>query len=396
MSTDRPAPCPTGYPRAIRTPGTLSATAAPARRTARKYMHTGCATRGAGASTVTAASCGWPTWARAVSRKWIASSPAATTVGAASRVPDHTTPTAARMRRAAGRRSPSTITRSASRLPAGTSTVVRRSRRLPERYVLGDFVSGRIWHIAGDTAPTLTVTTGFDSGLSIASFAEGGDGELYVVHYGGTLHRLRQVASSGGTVATQLSATGCVDSNDPTRPAAGLVPYAPNAPFWSDSASKDRYLALPNGTSLTVTATGDIDFPNGTVLVKQFRLGGRPVETRLFMRHTDGEWAGYTYEWNAQGTDATRVAGGKAAAVGSQSWVFPSEAQCLACHTAAAGRSLGLEIAQLNGALLYPQTGRTANQLATLDAIGMFSPALGTPPAALPVIPDPFGTAHPT
>ena len=28
----------------------------------------------------------------------------------------------------------------------------------------------------------------------------------------------------------------------------------------------------------------------------------------------------------------------------AQTWVFPSEAQCLACHTAAAGRTLGLEI----------------------------------------------------
>ena len=35
------------------------------------------------------------------------------------------------------------------------------------------------------------------------------------------------------------------------------------------------------------------------------------IETRLFMRHPDGDWAGYTYEWNAQRTDATLVQGGK-------------------------------------------------------------------------------------
>ena len=117
------------------------------------------------------------------------------------------------------------------------------------------------------------------------------------------------------------------------------------------------------------------------------------METRLFMRHSDGEWAGYTYEWNAQGTDATRVVGGKTAPVGSQSWVFPGEAQCLACHTAAAGRSLGLELAQLNGSLLYPQTGRTANQIATLNAIGLFNPAVSTAPSALPALPDPSGAS---
>jgi glucose/arabinose dehydrogenase len=58
------------------------------------------------------------------------------------------------------------------------------------RYVFGDFGTGRIWHIAGDTAATLTVTGGFASGLGISSFGQGNDGELYVVDYGGRLYRL--------------------------------------------------------------------------------------------------------------------------------------------------------------------------------------------------------------
>ena len=58
------------------------------------------------------------------------------------------------------------------------------------RYVFGDFITGRIWHIAANTAPTAQITGGLASGLSIASFGEGTDGELYVVHYGGQLYRL--------------------------------------------------------------------------------------------------------------------------------------------------------------------------------------------------------------
>jgi glucose/arabinose dehydrogenase len=61
---------------------------------------------------------------------------------------------------------------------------------LAGRYVFGDFGSGRIWHIAGDTAATLTVTGGFESDLSISSFGQGSDGELYVVDYGGQLYRI--------------------------------------------------------------------------------------------------------------------------------------------------------------------------------------------------------------
>ncbi len=111
------------------------------------------------------------------------------------------------------------------------------------------------------------------------------------------------------------------------------------------------------------------------------------------MRHNDGTWAGYTYEWNAQQTDATRVIGGKSVTVAGHEWLFPSEDQCLQCHTQAAGRSLGLEIGQLNGDFGYPAPGRTANQLATLDHIDVLTPALTQPPAQLPVIPDPFGAA---
>ncbi len=61
---------------------------------------------------------------------------------------------------------------------------------LSGRYVFGDFVTGRIWHIAGNTPPTVLVAEGFATGLNIASFGEANDGELYVVHHGGQLYRL--------------------------------------------------------------------------------------------------------------------------------------------------------------------------------------------------------------
>jgi hypothetical protein len=77
--------------------------------------------------------------------------------------------------------------------------------------------------------------------------------------------------------------------------------------------------------------------------------------------------------------------------VAGQSWLFPSESQCLLCHTNAAGRTLGLEIAQLNGQFGY--TARTANQLETLNHIDMLTPALTQPVAQLPALPDPLGTA---
>ena len=100
------------------------------------------------------------------------------------------------------------------------------------------------------------------------------------------------------------------------------------------------------------------------------------------------------YEWNDAQTDATRVIGGKRQTFGSQDWLYPSESDCLRCHTEIAGRTLGLETAQLNGTLLYPQTGRSANQLDTLAAIDVLSPPLPGMQTSLPRYADPSDTAE--
>ncbi len=276
-----------------------------------------------------------------------------------------------------------------------TGGFVYRGTLLPGlvgQFVFGDFASGRIWSVARDTVSTLRLSAGFDSGLQIASFAQDAAGELLIVNYAGTVHRLVAEAASAPGVATQLSATGCVDVADPTRPSSGLIPYQPNASFWSDGADKSRYLALPDGQKISIGTDQDWTAPPGSVLVKNFSLGSRRVETRLLMHHNDDTWAGYTYEWNEAGTDATRVVGGKSVTVAGQAWVFPSESQCLSCHTQAAGRTLGLETAQLNGDLLYSTTGKTANQILTLNAIGLLSPTVTADPVSLPVMPDPYGS----
>lgn len=284
-----------------------------------------------------------------------------------------------------------------------TGGFVYRGAAIPSlvgRYVFGDYQTGRIWHIARDTAPTLTVTAsqGFSSNRNMSAFAQDAAGELYIVDVNnGNLYQLVQQTATGGSVQTLLSATGCAASSDAKLPASGMIPYAPNAGFWSDGADKARWLALPNGTTINPNG-GDWDLPPGSVLRKDFSIDGRLVETRLFMRHTTGvgNWAGYTYEWNSQGTDATRVVGGKTVDLGSQDWIFPSEAQCLACHTNAAGRSLGLETAQLNGNILYPTTGRTANQIVTLDHIGILNPGIPDDPATLAAMPNPYDASSGT
>ncbi|HEU5133729.1 MAG TPA: PQQ-dependent sugar dehydrogenase [Steroidobacteraceae bacterium] len=278
---------------------------------------------------------------------------------------------------------------------AVTGGYVYRGRAIPGlvgRYVFADFTTGRIWDIPNDTQPTMQMSGGLETGFYISSFAEDNDGELYLTNIYRDLHRITASGGSNTGVATQLSATGCVNPTNATLPASGLIPYTPNAAFWSDGAAKERWIGLPNGQNITVGADGDWDFPNGTVLMKNFRFDNRLIETRLFMRHPDGVWAGYSYEWNAQQTDATLVRGGKQVTVGGQEWIYPSEGQCMLCHNEASGRTLGLETKQLAFNVTYPQTGRDAHQLVTLNAINALVSPIANPTEQVPY-PNPFGTA---
>jgi uncharacterized repeat protein (TIGR03806 family) len=201
-----------------------------------------------------------------------------------------------------------------------------------------------------------------------------------------------------------LSQTGCVDPTDPKLPAEGLVPYDVNSPLWSDGAAKERFVWLPPGTTITpkdcdLTPDACLPFemggtdedeghwslPIGTVLVKNFFIDGKRIETRLLMRLAATTWQGYSYEWNDEETDATLLPDFKDKPVGDQSWHFPSRSQCLECHTRAGGRSLGLTTAQLDRDYAYPEGAM--NQVEKFVALGY----LTAMPKAIPPLPDPLG-----
>ncbi|HEY0715167.1 MAG TPA: hypothetical protein VGF45_20980 [Polyangia bacterium] len=197
---------------------------------------------------------------------------------------------------------------------------------------------------------------------------------------------VRAVSEGVDGLPANLLATGCFErSGGKLVPVAAAIPYAVNAPLWSDGASKDRWLVLPDEARIRVTADGDFELPPNSVLIKTFRFGERPIETRFFVRHPDGAWSGYTYAWNEAGTEAALLdEGSRRQAAGDREWHFPSRAECDSCHTEGAGRSLGLEVGQLDGELVYPG-GVRANQLATLAAIGMFDNSFpGTDPTTWP------------
>ncbi|MGI9234759.1 MAG: PQQ-dependent sugar dehydrogenase, partial [Woeseiaceae bacterium] len=234
-------------------------------------------------------------------------------------------------------------------------------------YIYADYGSGRLWALRSDGQGGYVNEQLLDEPGGPVAFGADSDGELYFANINnGRFYKLVPGAGAGGgSIPDLLSDTGCVDAGDVTAPYTGLLPYDINARFWSDGADKSRYIGLPNGTTITINAQDDWEFPSGTVIVKNFRLGGNLIETRHLMRHPDGIWAGYTYEWNSQQTEATRVIGGKTVNISGQDWIYPSGAECEQCHTTAAAFVLGPETAQMTREFTYPSTTRTANQLET-------------------------------
>ncbi len=241
---------------------------------------------------------------------------------------------------------------------------------LTGKYVFGEYESGETW--AYDPQTKRRDSLGF--GGKVVAFGQDNDGELYACRENGTIEKLQDSIAGSGGFPDLLSKTGCVAPEDPKRPAGGVIPFSVALPFWSDGAEKERYLALPDGKTLDVAADGDFTVPIGGVTMKNFKWQGKLFETRFFVRHNDGSYYGYSYEWNATQTDATLVAAnGKDANVGVLAWTYPSRTACFTCHSEAAGRSLGLETRQLNIVASYPSTGRKANQFNTLLHIGMLS-----------------------
>ena len=262
-------------------------------------------------------------------------------------------------------------------------------------YVFGDGSSAEIFQLLFDDQgrardvddPGVTL---IGSGEYISAFSEDADGELYVLRV--ETNRIERLVPAGPPAPTAfpqtLSATGCVDATDARSPARGMIPYDVNHALWSDGATKERYLALPDAATIDVAADGDMILPIGAVVMKHLLVDDAYVETRLLVRHDDGNWAGYSFEWNDEQTDAALLPPvGKQKVLGNgQTWLYPSRNGCLACHTDAAGRTLGLELQQQNRVIAYEQ-GACANQLTTWDAIGVFTAALPGAAETLPALP---------
>lgn len=129
------------------------------------------------------------------------------------------------------------------------------------------------------------------------------------------------------------------------NPASRVFHYDINTPLFSDYALKKRFIYLPEGTSMEYNGEEVMDFPVGTVLIKNFYFEGkqlkkegasRILETRLLLRESDG-WKALPYLWNEEQTEAYLEITGRQIPValvntGIIEYSVPNMLQCKSCH----------------------------------------------------------------
>ncbi len=273
---------------------------------------------------------------------------------------------------------------------------------LPElrgKYVYGDHVTGRIWSLKktedGFEGPTEIAR----SALQIICFALNDAGEMYVVDYLGTIHKLvrQHKRSTNQEFPRKLSQSGLFSDTSQMTLADGVLPYSIIAEPWMDGGTATRFIGVPGEKQIDVYRVGSgwsnwdgkhrgsWKFPKNTVLGKTISLEGRRVETQLM--HYDGQaWQAYSYLWNDAQTDA-ELADDVSQTIqididGTQhSWLVSNRGDCMICHSNANDMLLGFKPEQLRR-----PTEQHEDQLDYFASLKLFA----KPPPNSPTIADPL------
>jgi uncharacterized repeat protein (TIGR03806 family) len=316
-----------------------------------------------------------------------------------------------------------------------TGGVVYHGQKLPElrgAYIYGDHSTGRIWGIRHDGTRVTWHKLLADTTFNISGFGLDSHGELLVADHrdkgeGGYYYlEAAPAEASPATFPRKLSESGLFTNIKEHTMQPGVIPYSVNSPLWSDGAHKERFVAIPQHAAadfqIDLAAKNGWNFPDETVLVKSFAIDsveGEPssrrwIETRFFTKQ-GGEWAGYSYVWNdeqtdaelapAEGVDRTLEITASDGEKKSLPWRYPSRVECMVCHSRAANFVLGLSTAQMNKEHDYG--GGVEHQFRVLEQLRLLKEPKGrrtdepkdggsaVDPSRLPRLVDPYDESQP-
>lgn len=191
------------------------------------------------------------------------------------------------------------------------------------------------------------------------------------------------------------------------QPNERVVPYEPISALFTDYAHKSRFIwMMPDSAALYVSDTVLLDFPNGTVLIKNFYynsvqplMNTRILETRLLIRRNE-EWIFADYIWNEDQTDAVYdLSGGfrqmdwihDDGSPKSVNYRIPSQQECFTCHKSNNQNTpIAPKPQNLNATFTYPDGAM--NQLLKLQQVGYL---VGNLPGSIYSIVDWTDTSQP-
>lgn len=182
------------------------------------------------------------------------------------------------------------------------------------------------------------------------------------------------------------------------NPQEGLVHYDLSSALFTDYAVKDRFIYLPQGTNIEFTADGPLNFPDSTIIIKNFaymNVKGEKImiETRLLAKDPkDHQWKVMNYLWNDEQTDAVKhIRGAKLPITliddqGQEkktTYLVPNTNDCKRCHI---NESKIIPIGPKARNLNFTVQGHEQNQLEKWSEEGIITglPAIHTV-SALPV-----------
>ena len=291
-------------------------------------------------------------------------------------------------------------------------------------YVYGDFQSGKIWGLRHDGQKVVWRGEVANSPLQLVSFGEDNDGELYALDFERSKQIYKLAPNREGDAVKSfprsLGQTGLFESVKDQAPAPGVVPYAINAELWSDHATAERWLAVPDRGRVAVDGSGRWKAPEGSVLARtvslEFERGNEKSRRRLetqILHFEEGSWRPYNYIWDEDQRDA-RLAGAEgesrtlrikdSRAPGGervQAYRFSGRSECVLCHnpwvelkTTVYGRQtaspLAFNTSQLNREVEIEGTAR--NQVVAWRASGLLEGTAAADPRSMPRLANPYAS----
>ncbi|PWT71241.1 MAG: hypothetical protein C5B59_18545 [Bacteroidetes bacterium] len=173
------------------------------------------------------------------------------------------------------------------------------------------------------------------------------------------------------------------------HPAKGVARYELATPLFTDYVLKDRFIVLPTAQKIRYTASGPLDFPDSTIIIKNFAYRSKDnqkimIETRLLVKDAEKKsWLVMDYLWDSTQTDAQKhITGAKIpinlldGAGNNISTVYqvPNTNDCKRCHYSNGTLTpIGPKARNLN----YVLIGHQESQLTEWEKQGMIS---GMPP----------------